>query len=335
VEKARSPLWTDVDYDAPGKQVGFLHLPHSVTRSAYGTIPIPLAVIANGSGPTVLLMAGNHGDEYEGQAALCDFVRKVDPAEVQGRIIVLPATNLPAAVAGTRTSPLDEGNLNRAFPGDPTDGPTGKIAHYLDTVLFPMCDATHDFHSGGASLDYLTLATMRLSGDADLDRRARAALDAFAPPLAMVWAFTNEPTLSAACALSHKLIALGGEFGGRGAVRLEGIRVIEAGMRRFLDHLGVMEAPADLPPPPRPRYVEVPDRSYYVYAPERGLFVQAVDLGAEVEAGDLAGHIYFPEDPGRAPVPCHFRQSGLVICQRAMGRAERGDCVFHLARDID
>jgi hypothetical protein len=31
----------------------------------------------------------------------------------------LLAANLPAAMAGTRVSPIDGGNLNRSFPGDP------------------------------------------------------------------------------------------------------------------------------------------------------------------------------------------------------------------------
>ena len=30
---------------------------------------IPLASVSRGEGPTVLLLAGNHGDEYEGQIA--------------------------------------------------------------------------------------------------------------------------------------------------------------------------------------------------------------------------------------------------------------------------
>ena len=35
-------IWTDVDYDQPGKQIGWLNLHHSVTRSAYGNIMIPI-----------------------------------------------------------------------------------------------------------------------------------------------------------------------------------------------------------------------------------------------------------------------------------------------------
>ena len=98
----RTKIFTDVDYDRDGKQVGYLHLPHSVTRSAYGTIAIPVAVVRNGAGPTAFFMAGNHGDEYEGQVALCNLVREMKPDRIKGRIIILPAANLPAAMAGTR-----------------------------------------------------------------------------------------------------------------------------------------------------------------------------------------------------------------------------------------
>ena len=47
-----------VDFAAPGKQVGWLRVPHSVTRSAYGVIPVPIAVWRNGDGPAILLTAG-------------------------------------------------------------------------------------------------------------------------------------------------------------------------------------------------------------------------------------------------------------------------------------
>ena len=114
-----------------GKQHGFIRLPYSVHRSAYGWIPIPVASIKNGNGPRILLMAGNHGDEYEGQVALGKLIRSLEPAEVSGRIIILPSANFPAAMAGMRTSPLDEGNLNRSFPGDPYGGPTAQIADYI------------------------------------------------------------------------------------------------------------------------------------------------------------------------------------------------------------
>ena len=185
---ARTRLYTDVDYEKNGKQVGWLYMPHSVTRSAYGNIAIPVASVKNGSGPTIFLMAGNHGDEYEGQIALCKLIRSIDPGRVQGRIIVMPAANLPAALASARVSPIDQGNLNRAFPGDPDGTPTQQIAWYIDQVLYPMSQFHHDIHSGGTSLDYVPFVSMRKTGDADLDMRTMAALKAFDAPNGLVWA---------------------------------------------------------------------------------------------------------------------------------------------------
>ena len=78
-------------------------------------------------------------------------------------------------------SPLDGGNLNRAFIDDPERGSTWAIAHYIDTVLFPMCTPFHDYHAGGSSLHCLPFASARLSGDPELDRRSLDALKAFAP----------------------------------------------------------------------------------------------------------------------------------------------------------
>ena len=63
---AVSRLAADIDLFAEGKATGFVRVPHSVHRSAYGWIPIPIVRIKNGDGPNVMMQAGNHGDEWEG-----------------------------------------------------------------------------------------------------------------------------------------------------------------------------------------------------------------------------------------------------------------------------
>ena len=327
-------LWSDIDLARDGKQIDWLYLPHSVTRSAYGEIMIPIAVVKRGPGPTVLLMAGNHGDEYEGQIALAKLIRTLEPEQITGRVIILPAANLPAAMAGTRVSPIDGGNLNREFPGNPDGQPTSRIAHYIDSVLLPMCDGFHDLHSGGASLQYLPFASMRHSGDAELDRRSLAALRAFAPPIAIIWAFSGAGTYAASAANARKVANLGGEFGGAGTVDRSGVALVEGGIRRFLAHFGILPKAAAPPAAGSTRLMEIKGKHYYVYAPDHGLFEPAVELGQDVATGQLAGHVHFIDNPAREPVPCRFRTDGMVICRRALGRVERGDCVFHLATDL-
>ncbi len=325
-------IWTDVDYERDGKQIGWLHLNHSVTRSAYGAIMIPIAVIKNGPGPTAFFMAGNHGDEYEGQIALTKLIKALEPDAIKGRVIILPAANLPAAMDGARVSPIDGGNLNRSFPGHANGTVTQQIAHYIDSVLFPLADLFHDFHSGGGSLDYMPFSSVHESGDPAYDAKSLAALKAFGAPLSVIWKSSRDPRFSPIAARLHGVTALGGEFGGCGKVNRRGVDLVTDGAYRLMRHLGLTPAIDD---PVAPiRLVAVPGQDYFVYAPQPGLFEPAVDLGDVVKAGDLCGHVHFVDDPARAAVPCFFKAAGFVICQRHFGRVERGDCVAHLAVDV-
>ena len=160
-----SPIIPTIDLDAPGAQHGFLRLPYSRDDSAWGSVMIPIAVIRGVPGPTALLTGGNHGDEYEGPVALFDLARTLDPADLTGAVIIMPALNTPAFRAATRTSPIDRGNLNRSFPGSPTGTVTQKIADYVTRGLLPRADVVLDFHSGGKTLEFLPLAACHILPD--------------------------------------------------------------------------------------------------------------------------------------------------------------------------
>jgi predicted deacylase len=228
---SRSRIVAEVDFARNGCQHGFLRLFHSVHSSAYGFIPIPIVVLKNGDGPTALLVSGTHGDEYEGQVALCNLAKSVDPARIRGRVIILPAANLPAALAGRRTSPIDEGNLNRLFPGDPDGTVTQQIAYYIEHELVPMADLVCDLHSGGSSLMYVPSA---LYGGWKRDggtEQGVAALKAFGSPIAYV-AEQNQGgtrTLSGGAA-RHSVVCLGTEAGGSGHVARSALRMVERGV---------------------------------------------------------------------------------------------------------
>ena len=329
-------IWTEIDFDKNGKQVGVLHLPYSVTRSGYGMIDIPVAVIKNGDGPSVLLMAGNHGDEYEGQVTLSRLIHDLDVSDVSGRIIILPAANLPAAMAGARISPLDSGNLNRAFPGEPDGTPTWQIAHYIDSVLVPMCTAWADLHSGGGSMDYLPFAAFYESGDVALDARGEAIMKAFGAPRSVRVTARPDSRLAAATAHRRKIPYLGGEWGGGGSVDPNGVMLTRHGTLRVLAHLGALRKldRFDVPKPENTQSLEWGGYDYYAFAPEAGLFEPVVRLGGRVRDGQLCGHVHFIESPWRTSIPVHFKKGGLLICQRHFGRVMPGDCVAHTVIEL-
>ena len=235
-------------------------------------------------------------------------------------------------LAGTRVSPLDDVNLNRAFPGDPAGTPTRQIAHYLDSVLFPMADQVCDFHSGGSSLRYMVFASTHEGQDKVVTDRGLAALRAFGAPLSVFWRTGSDLTFASHAAMRHGAPYLGGEFGDGGGVSREGVALVERGVRRLLAHMGIVDK-ATAPPDEPVRMVAVPSRQHFVYAPEPGLFEPATELGDVVRPGQLCGEVHFIDNPSRPPVPCHFKRDGFVICKRHFGRVERGDCVAHLAVD--
>lgn len=328
--KPASRLSSEIDFERKGKHEGFLRLPHSVHRSAYGWIPIPIASIKNGKGPRVLLMSGNHGDEWEGQVTLMKLLRALEPKDVRGRLIFLTAANFPAVMEGTRTSPIDGGNLNRCFPGDPDGGPTMQIAYYIENVLLPQCDYVIDLHSGGSSLMYVPSALVRRESDKKRMAHAAELLRAFGAPVGYV---VDAPvgadrTLTAA-ASRQNVHHLGSELGGGGAVTPAALATAEAGIRRVLGLIGALAKPPKAPPPPT-RLLEVRGSDYFVYAPEGGVFEPLVELGEDVVAGQKAGAIHFPDTPWRKPAIARFARAGTVICKRHPALSERGDCLFHL-----
>ena len=100
----RNPISPTVDFERDGVQHGYLRLPYSRDDSAWGAVMIPITVVKNGAGPTALFTGGNHGDEYEGPLALSKLACNLDPARVQGRVIIIPFMNAPAVWAGTSTT---------------------------------------------------------------------------------------------------------------------------------------------------------------------------------------------------------------------------------------
>ena len=60
---------TPLDFDKPGKQQGFLQVAYSHILGGWANVMIPITFVARANGPTVLVLGGNHGDEYQGQIA--------------------------------------------------------------------------------------------------------------------------------------------------------------------------------------------------------------------------------------------------------------------------
>jgi N-alpha-acetyl-L-2,4-diaminobutyrate deacetylase len=326
---------TSIDFDRNGKQVGFVDIPHSPHEDAWGATRIPLAVIKNGSGPTVILVAGNHGDEYEGPITLGELLRDLDPASINGRIIFLPALNTPAVEAGRRTSPVDGLNLNRTFPGDPAGTISQQISAYVSTVILPLGDAFVDLHSGGSSLNILPSAIIEPAADPALRRRNIDAVLAFGAPLTVVIDNLGEARTSTATAVRAGLVTIGTEMAGAGTVSIDALEICRRGVRNVLAHFGVLDPSTATPPANPDAILRIPGHDGYVFATTAGVFEPYHALGERVEAGAPAGRIHNLIDPGRAPEIVRYSASGIVYGRRQPGRVVIGNCCVTVAAPYD
>lgn len=328
-----SAIITEVDFDATGKHSGYLRVPHSVHRSAYGWIPVPITKLKNGDGPTLVVTAGVHGDEYEGQVAVATLARELKSGDIRGRLILLPMLNFPAAEAGLRTSPIDNGNLNRLFPGDPTGGPTAMIAHWHEEVLMPMANYAIDLHSGGASLDYPATLLRGPAHSPEEELGLQVLQDALDFPY--TWLFTSgggtgSKARTAMGAANRKgVVNVMAELGGGARVTPDILRRTNRGLKRVLHALGMLPEYT----PDAAQGTRILNALGSVYAYQDGVFEPTKRIGEDVGEGETVAHIHHPETPERVPDQVASPYAGIVLARRAMAQVRRGDALFQIASD--
>ncbi|MCR9194597.1 MAG: succinylglutamate desuccinylase/aspartoacylase family protein [Hyphomonas sp.] len=324
-----SRIWATIPLDGEGKQAGHLCVPVSENDTGYAHIPIPITVIRNGAGPRVLLMAGNHGDEYEGQVILMNLSRMLAADDIAGTVYIISGLNAPAVEAGTRVSPLDGGNLNRQFPGDPRGTATQMIAHYVEAELLSRVGYVFDLHSAGRASEYLPSAVACDGDDPALYAQARDVVAAFGLPIGLIVEGSSGGDLSMVASCQRKgVVRVSTELPGSGAIVKPVLDLAQEGLLRALHRIGLLRRPLTEAPAPTTRFVRRHRVSDFLYTAVDGIFEPFVSLGDLVEVGQCAGLVHDTRNPWREPVNLNFKTSGLVLLRRAHARVRAGQCVF-------
>lgn len=308
-----------------GRSAGYVKIPWASDHSSYGGfLPVPLAVVGGGSGPTVLLLGGIVGGEYDAQVAAARLVQSLDPEKMNGRVIAMTMANYPAALAGTRNSPLDGKYLNKTFPGDVFGTTTSIIAEYIERHLMSVSDFVIDLHSEARTMRYLSSATIIDDADPNVQMRRLALAKAFgAERILRFRSFDSRSTSGAARRTGATRIGV--EISGPDTVDQ-----IISGIRRVLAWSGISGAPE---PMCKSSVLLAHRQQDFLYTLTDGVFQSAVSLGSAVAAGDLAGHVLDLTRPLSEPSQVVFSSDGIVVGTRSIGQVQRGDCVMLVATD--
>ncbi len=328
---ASNPIVSTIPLDVDGKHHGFLRLPHSRDDSAWGSVMIPITVLRNGDGPTALLTGANHGDEYEGPVALFELALNLEPSDIKGRVIVVPAFNYPAFRSATRVSPIDQRNMNRTFPGRPDGTVTEKIADYFHTTLVPMADIVLDFHSGGKTLDFIPFASAHILQDKRQQGACVAAVEAFnAPYSTMLLEIDNAGMYDTAVEDQGKVFVTT-ELGGGGSATALSIGIAKKGVRNVLIHAGITSGDPEMGPSVS---LDMPDGDCFVFCEHDGLIEPLVDLGDRVGKGEVIARVWPVDRTGVIPVDYRSKRAGILTARHFPGLVKSGDCLAVVAVEV-
>lgn len=270
------------------------------------------------SGPTVLVLAGVHGDEVNG----VETVRRVLQSGLfenlqRGSVIAIPVLNVYGFNNFSREVP-DGKDVNRSFPGTTRGSLASRVARTLTREILPLVDFGIDYHTGG-NAHYNFPQIRYTKGDA----AARELAEVFAAPFTIAKPALSKSLRQTAGKLGKPILVYeGGEN-----LRLGGVAIEKgmAGLRRVLCHHGMLagEAPA-------------PDRnlpigeSGWLRAARAGMFQWMKQSGAQVRKGEILGFLNDPygqwEEAVTAP------HAGYLIGHTNAPVVSMGDALFHLGR---
>ncbi len=250
-----------------------------------GAESVPLhAVVGAQRRPCLALMAGVHGNEYDGIMTLMELSREVASWPLQGSLIVIPVANPFAFARAQRRTPHDNQDLNRVFPGSPRGTLSERLAARLCFEVLRDADLVFTLH--GSTSDGLLAPWIEfLEGTTGLERATHDA--AVASGFEDLTALPRLPgTLQTAMA-ELDVPVIEGEVGGRGATTREDVVYYKDRVVSVACHVGVLfrDQPSTRPANGRTWHLRG------IEADVGGAFLRAVELRQEVHAGDVLGTI--------------------------------------------
>jgi N-alpha-acetyl-L-2,4-diaminobutyrate deacetylase len=259
--------------------------PNSIQRLTLDfDVKIPYTVIRGASEkPRVIILAGVHGDEYEGVAALYRLAEELETAPLNGAVTIAPVVNPQALAAGLRRNPIDGGDLNRSFPGDPNGSVSSRLARLILDKLIDGHDAMLSLH--GWSKEALVLPYGEYPLDnSEAGRNSKQC--AYHLGFELLHPYEWPHGVLGNSALERGIAAVETEIGGQGTITPEGQALSRQIILRFLDFFKVL--PWQGPP------INIPSSEVDhadVLAESAGLFESSLRIGERVEAGSPIGTI--------------------------------------------
>lgn len=255
-------------------------------------VEIPYAHVRgrNGVGPHLTIVAGVHGAEYTGMAAIMRFVSQIDARQLRGTITAVPILNQPAFWSRTAfVVPSDDKNLNRCFPGDPNGSYAEVLAYEIFTNFIKSSDYLLDLHAGDIPE---SLEPFVLYEESSVEEQSRALARSYGLPYVVRQSRASRTVggSTSAAAADAGIPAIIAEIGGNGLCDDASVARHLRGLGNVCADLGMLSESAAEPSQPLTEC----NGWVWMRSPVKGWWQPKVPPGAQVSAGDLLGALLDP-----------------------------------------
>jgi predicted deacylase len=307
------------------KAAGYL----TVTDTPASEVKIPvLAAVGKARHPLLLVAAGVHANEYEGQEAVRQFFDWLPLDSLQGSFLGIPVCNVLAYEHSRRTSPeiVDGANLARIFPGDPHGTPTQRLADALFSLALNHLtneDLFVDFHSAEETSNLLPLAGYRTVTNSSRQKSVAAAkcLTGF-----QLWEVKAQSGRFNSEIAERGITSVGTEITGSAGCE-------ERDVSLYFEALRSLSGFAKVAPFPFSSHAEKKALTMgTIFAPESGFLRKRVKLGDRVTAGQVMGEIVSLTGEARGDVVA--TATGLVTGERRRPMIWAGDTCFWIGTEL-
>jgi len=287
-------------------------------------------LVARGArpGPTIAVLGGVHGDEYEGPHAVRDVFKSLDTSALSGTFVGVPSTNAPAFAAGTRTSPLDGLNLARVFPGAETGSPSERIACYVGERIIGKADFLIDLHSSGTCCAMPTLVGYYAS-DSPAGRRSREAAFVFGAPV--IWGHPDVARGRTTTEATDRGIPwLYTESPGGGWLHRDTAALYARGVTNVMKHMGMLPGTVEKVEPEH-HLMGSGNLEEAITTGSAGFLVSEAATLDRVSGGDLLGRVLGPA--GELLDEIRAESDGVVVLVRMTPSVSPDDLLFFITRE--
>lgn len=288
------------------------------------TTPVLVPVIvqrAKIDGPTVLLMAGLHGDEINGIEIIRRVLRKGFNKPDVGTIICLPVFNIFGFLNLKRELP-DGRDLNRSFPGSENGSLAAQFAFHFMKEIAVHVDYVIDFHTGSAMRNNFPQIRCVMEDDESLE-----LAKIFNPPFILNSSLISKTIRESMNKKNIKILL----YEGGKTNNIEELVVEEGlnGVKRLLSHLGMRSFKIDIS---KDRNPIILTESKWMRSPNSGMFHATVKNGEKVTKGEVIGMVTDPY--GNFERKVKASQSGYVLCLNESPLVYKGDAIFHIGKEL-